>query len=136
MPASVSVLPQHPVKGSVSVTLTAHKIEETKMTDYAPTTITELKPFDGFTSFTAVVTLPNRRTYSVAGTFDDGFQPKAKCGMMDFQRAFKLGGATIKNPNGYGRKRVSASAYKVRAKLQSAVIKALVFEQIVTPDFS
>ena len=71
MPASVSVLPQHPVKGSVSVTLTAHKIEETKMTDYAPTTITELKPFDGFTSFTAVVTLPNRRTYFVAGTFDD-----------------------------------------------------------------
>jgi hypothetical protein len=75
MPVSVSVLPQHPVKGSVSVTLTAHKIEETimnpiietenfiatpkieetTMTDYAPTTITELKPFDGFTSFTAVV---------------------------------------------------------------------------------
>ena len=31
MPASVSVLPQHPVKGSVSVTLTAHKTKETTM---------------------------------------------------------------------------------------------------------
>lgn len=110
--------------------------EVTIMTDYAPTTITELKPFDGFTSFHAVVTLPNRRTYQVVGTFDDGFQPKAKYGMMDFQHAFKLGGATIKNPNGYGRKRIPASAHKVRSELQSAVIKALVFEQIVTPDYS
>tara|TARA_Y100000114_G_scaffold45578_1_gene41234 strand:+ start:1306 stop:1626 length:321 start_codon:yes stop_codon:yes gene_type:complete len=106
------------------------------MTDYASTTITELKPFDGFTHFRALVTLPNRRTYQVAGTFDDGFQPKAKYGMMDFQRAFNLGGATIRNPNGYGRKQVADTAHKVRSDLQSAVIKALVAEQIVTPDFS
>jgi len=110
--------------------------EVTIMTDYAPTTLTEIKPFDGFTSFHAAVTLPNRRTYYVTGTFDDGFQPKAKYGMMDFQHAFKLGGVSIKNPNAYGRKRVPASAYKVRSELQSAVIKALVFEQIVTPDYS